>query len=65
MAFPIKLCFARITVLVYRKYILSGSLSAEDRPIGGLGIYLVKKTMDDVRYEFRDGQNILTLEKTF
>ena len=41
------------------------SLSAEDRPIGGLGIYLVKKTMDDVRYEFRDGQNILTLEKTF
>ncbi len=39
------------------------SLSAEDREIGGLGIFLTKKTMDDVRYEYRDGKNILTLEK--
>lgn len=38
-------------------------LSAEERPIGGLGIYLVKKSMDHVRYEFRDGQNILTITK--
>ena len=38
-------------------------LSAEDRPIGGLGIFLVKKTMDDVNYEYRDGQNVLTIRK--
>ena len=31
------------------------SLSADDRPIGGLGIYLVRKLMDDVVYEYRDG----------
>ncbi len=39
------------------------TLSAEDRPIGGLGIFMVKKSMDDVRYEYKDGQNILTVEK--
>ena len=39
------------------------TLSAEEREIGGLGIYMTKKTMDDVRYEYRDGQNILTLVK--
>jgi anti-sigma regulatory factor (Ser/Thr protein kinase) len=38
-------------------------LSAEDRPIGGLGIFMVKKSMDDVRYEYMDGHNILTLKK--
>lgn len=37
--------------------------SAEDRAIGGLGIFLVRKTMDDVRYEYRDGQNILQIKK--
>lgn len=36
---------------------------AEDRPIGGLGIFLVKKTMDLVEYEYRDGQNILRIKK--
>ena len=36
---------------------------AEKRDIGGLGIYMTKKSMDDVRYERRDGQNILTLVK--
>lgn len=40
------------------------TLSAEDRQIGGLGIFLVKKTMDDVRYEYRDGHNVLTIIKT-
>ena len=35
----------------------------EDRKIGGLGIYMVKQSMDDVRYEHRDGMNILTIEK--
>ncbi len=39
------------------------TLSAEERPIGGLGIFLVRKTMDDVRYERRDDKNILTIEK--
>ena len=34
---------------------------AEDRRIGGLGIYLVKKTMDDVKYEYLDGKNVLTI----
>lgn len=37
--------------------------SAEDRDIGGLGIFMVKKTMDDIRYEYKDGQNILTIIK--
>lgn len=39
------------------------TLSAEDRQIGGLGIFLVKKTMDDMQY-FRDGdKNVLVLKK--
>lgn len=36
---------------------------AADRSIGGLGIYMVKKSMDDMRYERTDGYNILTLVK--
>ena len=39
------------------------TLSAEDREIGGLGIFMTKKNMDDVRYEYRDDCNILRLEK--
>lgn len=39
------------------------TLSAQERKIGGLGIYLVKKSMDDVIYEYTDGQNILHLKK--
>ena len=39
------------------------TLSAEERDIGGLGIFMVKKTMDDVSYEYTDGLNILTLVK--
>ncbi len=39
------------------------TLSAEDRKIGGLGIYMVKKSMDNVTYEYKDGKNILTLIK--
>lgn len=38
-------------------------LSAEEREIGGLGIYMVKRTMDDLQYEYRDGQNLLTIRK--
>lgn len=39
------------------------TLSVEDRPIGGLGIFLCKKLMDDVSYTFEDGCNILVLQK--
>ena len=37
--------------------------SAEEREIGGLGIFLTKKLMDDVSYERKDGKNKLTLVK--
>ena len=39
------------------------TLDIEDREIGGLGIFLVKKTMDELSYEYDDGQNILTMKK--
>ncbi|MBQ3154350.1 MAG: ATP-binding protein [Clostridia bacterium] len=39
------------------------TLSAEERGIGGLGIYMVKKTMDEITYEYKDGQNILSIKK--
>ena len=39
------------------------TLSAEERPIGGLGIYLVKKSMDSVSYNYESGKNVLQLEK--
>ena len=39
------------------------TLSAEERAVGGLGVFLVKKTMDDVTYEYKDGQNILRIKK--
>lgn len=41
------------------------SLSIENRPIGGLGIYIVKKTMDNVFYEYAEGRNCLTVEKSW
>ncbi len=39
------------------------TLSVEDRPIGGMGILIVKKSMDAVNYEYKDGKNILTIKK--
>lgn len=39
------------------------TLSIEERGIGGLGIFMVKKTMDAISYEYRDGQNILRIKK--
>ncbi len=39
------------------------ALPAQERGIGGLGVFLVKKTMDDVTYEYKDGQNILSIKK--
>ena len=41
------------------------TLSAEERKIGGLGIFLVKNTMDDMTYVYEDGQNILRIKKIF
>ncbi|MBR1731800.1 MAG: ATP-binding protein, partial [Ruminococcus sp.] len=40
------------------------TLSAEEREIGGLGIFLVKKTMDMIDYEYKEGQNILKIKKS-
>ena len=39
------------------------TLSAEDREIGGLGIFITKKTMDTVTYAYENGENILTMMK--
>ena len=39
------------------------TLSAEDREIGGLGIFIAKKTMDCLTYAYENGQNILTMTK--
>ncbi len=39
------------------------SLPVEERPIGGLGIFLVRQLMDSVAYQRADGKNILTLTK--
>jgi anti-sigma regulatory factor (Ser/Thr protein kinase) len=39
------------------------TLSAEEREIGGLGIFMVKKTLDEITYEYKDGQNILAIKK--
>ena len=39
------------------------TLPIEERETGGLGVYMVKKTMDDVSYEYRDGKNILKIRK--
>ena len=37
--------------------------SLEERDIGGWGIFLVKKNVDDIAYEYKDGKNILTIRK--
>ena len=39
------------------------TLSAEERRIGGLGIFVVKKIMDEVHYRYENGKNILTIRK--
>jgi len=40
------------------------TLSAEERTIGGLGIFMVKKTMDEITYRYENGRNILSIRKT-
>ena len=39
------------------------TLAAEDREIGGLGIFITKKTMDSLSYAYENGENILTMTK--
>ena len=39
------------------------TLSAEERDIGGLGVYLVKQSMNHVDYSYEDGKNVLTIQK--
>ncbi len=38
-------------------------LPLDERPIGGLGVFLVKKIVDEAHYEYKDGKNILTVRK--
>lgn len=40
------------------------TLPANVRPVGGLGVFLIKKFMDHIFYEYREGKNILTIEKS-
>ena len=39
------------------------TLSADEREIGGLGIFLIRQIMNEVKYERIEGKNVLTLEK--
>lgn len=39
------------------------TLPLEERPVGGLGIFMVKKIMDEMYYEYSEGKNILVIEK--
>ena len=39
------------------------TLSADEREIGGLGIFIVKKSMDDMTYDYKNGKNVVTIVK--
>ena len=39
------------------------TLSAEEREVGGLGVFMTRKMMDEMRYEYRDGMNVLMMKK--
>ena len=41
----------------------STHLRAKERPIGGLGLFIVRKTMDDISYRYHNGKNIITVRK--
>ena len=38
-------------------------LGVEERKVGGLGIFMAKEIMDKMTYEYKDGKNVLTIEK--
>lgn len=41
------------------------TLTADEREIGGLGIFMVKKSMDTLEYEYKSGENILMMTKNW
>ncbi len=41
------------------------ALSAQERQVGGLGIFMVRKLMDEMTYEYRDGRNLLRIRKNW
>ena len=41
------------------------TLSVDERPVGGLGIHLVRQLMDSINYERMNGKNVLTLKKKY
>ena len=59
----IKVCDSGIPYNPLEKKDPDITLSAEERPIGGLGIFMVKKYMDEIRYEHTYGENRLVLIK--
>ena len=40
------------------------NLPVEKRPVGGLGIFMVKQFMDDIGYEYKEGRNVTVIRKT-
>ncbi|MCD8104577.1 MAG: ATP-binding protein [Lachnospiraceae bacterium] len=66
-------CAGRVIVLTFRDCGIpydplsrkdpDTTLSLEEREPGGLGIYMVKKSMDALSYEYKDGQNVLAVSK--
>ena len=47
----------------FKQAVPDTTLSVEERPIGGLGLHLVRELMDEVSYERRDGHNVVVLVK--
>lgn len=41
------------------------SMALEDRAIGGLGVFMVKQSVDEINYSYSNGRNILTVKKCF
>ena len=64
LIFPVMAVISAISCLFYTKADPDVTLSAEERAIGGLGIFMVKKTMDKIEYSYENGFNILTIHKT-
>ena len=55
--------FALTPDVVFNLNLVDITLSADEREIGGLGIFLIRQIMNEVKYQRIDGKNVLTLEK--
>ena len=55
--------FGNIAHYAYNPETGSATVRVEERDIGGLGIYIVKKSMDEISYEYKDGKNVLSIKK--